>query len=141
MKILRGPLTIPGPLVLTEDTQIAGSVTCERVVTQGFRLTTLPASDGAEPGKLVFVDPFVPEEAACLDGPEVEPPSESRPCVWTGRYVDGKPERRTWCGRLASMEFAFLDAAHASLTLRNEGSFLPCQACCAALAALFQTQA
>lgn len=54
-------------------------------------------------------------------------------CVLTGRYVKPKPnpmpETKTWCGRDAVMEFAFVDASHAALNARNEGRLLICPEC------------
>ena len=43
-------------------------------------------------------------------------------CVLTGAYVNGQPERKTWCGKdPLSFEFVFRDPTHAILNAKNDG--------------------
>ncbi len=46
-------------------------------------------------------------------------------CVRTGMYVNDKPETKSWCGRDTAREFAFTDAAHASLLTKSRLMICP----------------
>lgn len=54
-------------------------------------------------------------------------------CVQTGMYVNGTPEKVSWCGRDTHHEWTFVDAAHAALNGRSGGRLVACEDCLAAI--------